>query len=412
MSNSIRIEKDLIGMREIPCAAYYGIHTLRASENFKISKMTISDYPELIRSMVLVKKASAIANLKLKILPKDIAEIILASCDRLLNTNTYINQFPVDAFQGGAGTSVNMNVNEVLANIGLEIMGHKKGEYQFLHPNDHLNLSQSTNDAYPTGLRLAIYKSLLNLIQTITFLTSSLKNKAKEFSKIIKMGRTQLQDAVPMTLGQEFYAFKTSLKKEKINLSCISKLLLQVNLGGTAIGTKLNTPKGYQDIVIKKLSEISGISCVPDKDLIESNYDCGTYATIHSGLKTLAVRLSKICNDLRLLSSGPRAGLNEINLPELQAGSSIMPAKINPVLPEVVNQVCFKVFGNDICVTMAAEAGQLQLNAMEPVISQAIFESINILNNAMQSLKDRCIDGITVNEKICESFIQKEKKDE
>uniref|UniRef100_A0A1B0C7D0 Aspartate ammonia-lyase n=1 Tax=Glossina palpalis gambiensis TaxID=67801 RepID=A0A1B0C7D0_9MUSC len=386
MSNFIRIEKDLIGIREIPSEAYYGIHTLRAIENFKISKMTIGDYPELIRSMVIVKKASAMANLKLKILSKNIAKIICASCDQILKKNNlYMHQFPIDAFQGGAGTSVNMNINEVLANIGLELMGHKKGEYQFLHPNDHLNLSQSTNDAYPTGL--------------------SLKNKSKEFANIIKMGRTQLQDAVPMTLGQEFYAFHTSLKKEKINLLYISKLLLHVNLGGTAIGTKLNTPEGYQDTVIKQLSKVSGVPCIAAKDLIEANYDCGVYTIIHSGLKTLAIRLSKICNDLRLLSSGPRAGLNEINLPELQAGSSIMPAKINPVLPEVVNQVCFKVYGNDLCVTMASEAGQLQLNAMEPVISQAIFESISILEKAIISLKDLCIDGITVNKKICESYV-------
>lgn len=405
MSNSVRIEKDLIGTREIPHTVYYGIHTLRASENFKISQMTINDYPELIRSMVIVKKASAIANLKFQILSKEIAKIIFSACDQLLSKNNTYDQFPIDAFQGGAGTSVNMNVNEVLANIGLEIMGHKKGEYQFLHPNDHLNLSQSTNDAYPTGLKLAIYTSLIQLIKTITYLTSSLKNKAKEFSQIIKMGRTQLQDAVPMTLGQEFYAFNTSLQKEKINLLHIAKLLLQVNLGGTAIGTKLNTPKGYQQVVVKQLSQISGIPCIPAKDLIEASYDCGIYVTVHGGLKTLAVKLSKICNDLRLLSSGPRAGLNEINLPELQAGSSIMPAKINPVLPEVVNQVCFKVFGNDTCVTMAAEAGQLQLNAMEPVISQSIFESINILKHAMQSLKDRCIDGITVNKQICESYV-------
>ncbi|BAC24541.1 aspA [Wigglesworthia glossinidia endosymbiont of Glossina brevipalpis] len=406
MLNSIRIEQDMIGIREISNEFYYGIHTLRAIENFKISKNTINDYPELIKGMVMVKKASALANKHLKVLSEKNAKIIVRACDCILKKqNIYLDQFPVDAFQGGAGTSVNMNVNEVLTNIGLEIMGKKKGDYKFLNPNDHLNLSQSTNDAYPTGLRLSIYKSIYKLIKSIILIEDSFYKKSKEFSKIIKMGRTQLQDAVPMTLGQEFYAFKTSLKKERINLINTSKLLLDINLGGTAIGTKLNTPKGYQKVVVKQLSIVSGIQFNPVKDLIESTYDCGIYTIVHGNLKNLAIRLSKICNDLRLLSSGPRAGLNEINLPELQAGSSIMPAKVNPVLPEVVNQVCFKVCGNDICVMMAAESGQLQLNAMEPVISQSIFESINILKNAILSLKEKCIDGITANKKICESYV-------
>ncbi|WP_395755208.1 aspartate ammonia-lyase [Edwardsiella ictaluri] len=405
MSNNIRIEEDLLGTREVPADAYYGVHTLRAMENFYISNNKISDIPEFVRGMVMVKKAAALANRELQTIPRKIADTIILACDEVLNNGKCMDQFPVDVFQGGAGTSVNMNTNEVLANIGLELLGHKKGEYQYLNPNDHLNKCQSTNDAYPTGFRIAVYASIMKLIEAVKNLREGVDRKADEFKNILKMGRTQLQDAVPMTLGQEFHAFSVLLNEEVKNLQRTAELLLEINLGATAIGTGLNTPEGYQKLAVQKLAEVSGLPCVPAEDLIEATSDCGSYVMVHSALKRTAVKLSKICNDLRLLSSGPRAGLNEINLPELQAGSSIMPAKVNPVVPEVVNQLCFKVIGNDTCVTMAAEAGQLQLNVMEPVIGQAMFESISLLTNGCYNLREKCIDGITANKEICEKFV-------
>ncbi len=405
MTKNIRIEEDLLGMREVPADAYFGIHTLRAIENFYISSSKISDIPEFVRGMVMVKKAAALANRDLKTLPRNIAEAIIRACDEVLDNGTCIDQFPVDVYQGGAGTSVNMNTNEVLANIGLELMGYQKGEYQYLNPNDHVNMCQSTNDAYPTGFRIAVYHSLLKLIDAINTLSEGFNRKAVEFSDILKMGRTQLQDAVPMTVGQEFKAFSVLLKEETKSILHTAQLLLEVNLGATAIGTRLNTPEGYQTLAVNYLAQITQLPVVAAEDLIEATSDCGAYVMVHSSLKRLAVKLSKICNDLRLLSSGPRAGLNEINLPQLQAGSSIMPAKVNPVVPEVVNQVCFKVIGNDSTVTMAAEAGQLQLNVMEPVIGQAMFESISILTNACFNLLEKCVNGITVNQAICESYV-------
>ncbi|MEI7254174.1 aspartate ammonia-lyase [Dickeya dadantii] len=405
MSDNIRIEEDLLGTREVPADAYYGVHTLRAIENFYISNQKISDIPEFVRGMVMVKKAAAMANRELQTIPRKIADIIIKACDEVLVNGKCLDQFPVDVFQGGAGTSVNMNTNEVLANIGLELMGHKKGEYQYLNPNDHVNKCQSTNDAYPTGFRIAVYNCILKLVEAVTVLGDGFEQKAKAFENILKMGRTQLQDAVPMSLGQEFHAFNVLLKEENKNLLRTAELLLEVNLGATAIGTRLNTPEGYQPLAVQKLAEVSKLACVPAEDLIEATSDCGAYVMVHSTLKRLAVKLSKICNDLRLLSSGPRAGLNEINLPELQAGSSIMPAKVNPVVPEVVNQVCFKVIGNDTCVTMAAEAGQLQLNVMEPVIGQAMFESTQILTNACYNLLEKCVEGITANKDVCESYV-------
>lgn len=405
MSKNTRIEEDLLGTREVPADAYYGIHTLRAIENFYISNNKISDIPEFVRGMVMVKKAAALANRELKAIPGKIADTIIRACDEVLHNEKCMDQFPVDVYQGGAGTSVNMNTNEVLANIGLELMGHKKGEYEYLNPNDHLNQCQSTNDAYPTGFRIAVYASILKLIDAINYLRSGVDNKAEEFANILKMGRTQLQDAVPMSLGQEFHAFSVLLNEEAKNLTRTAELLLEVNLGATAIGTGLNTPEGYQKLAVQKLAEVSGFPCTPAEDLIEATSDCGAYVMVHSALKRLAIKLSKICNDLRLLSSGPRAGLNEINLPQLQAGSSIMPAKVNPVVPEVVNQLCFKVIGNDTTVTMASEAGQLQLNVMEPVIGQAMFESISLLNNGCRNLLEKCIGGITANKEVCEHYV-------
>ncbi|MFK3619409.1 aspartate ammonia-lyase [Pasteurella multocida] len=400
-----RKEVDLLGEREVPADAYWGIHTLRAVENFNISNAVISDVPDFVRGMVMVKKATALANGELGAIPDKIAKAIVAACDEILTTGKCLDQFPSDIYQGGAGTSVNMNTNEVVANLALELLGHKKGEYQYLDPMDHVNASQSTNDAYPTGFRIAVYNSIMKLVAKVLYLQQGFENKAKEFLHILKMGRTQLQDAVPMTVGQEFKAFSVLLDEEVRNLTRTAEYLLEVNLGATAIGTGLNTPKGYAPLAVKYLSEVTGLPCVLAENLIEATSDCGAYVMVHGALKRTAVKLSKVCNDLRLLSSGPRAGLNEINLPELQAGSSIMPAKVNPVVPEVVNQVCYKVMGNDTTITFAAEAGQLQLNVMEPVIAQAMFESIDILTNACVNLRDKCIDGITVNKETCENYV-------
>ncbi|MBM7345032.1 aspartate ammonia-lyase [Pantoea coffeiphila] len=400
-----REEEDLIGTRQINDACYYGIHTLRAVENFRISKSRISDFPEFIKGMVAVKKAAARANNRLGTLSVNICEAITTSCDRILKEGHYIDQFPVDVFQGGAGTSLNMNVNEVIANVALEIMGYAKGRYDVINPNDHVNMSQSTNDAYPTGFRLAVYREIQLMLTALDDLKHACEAKGKEFSHILKMGRTQLQDAVPMTLGLEFRAFGTALKEEKKTINYAAGLLLEVNLGATAIGTGVNTHEHYQSVVLEELRHVTGLPVMPSEDLIEATSDCGAYVLLQSTLKRLAIKLSKMSNDLRLLSSGPRSGLNEINLPEKQAGSSIMPGKINPVIPEVVNQVCFKVMGNDLCVSMAAEAGQLQLNAMEPVICQALFESIDLLKNAMNNLRIDCIQGITANEGICRDYV-------
>ena len=298
-----------------------------------------------------------------------------------------------------------MNTNEVIANLALEALGYEKGRYDIIHPNDHVNASQSTNDAYPTGLRIAVYNSMAALVGKIGRLKQAFRQKADEFQDILKMGRTQLQDAVPMTLGQEFAAFAELLEEEERNLLHTAGVLLEVNLGATAIGTGVNAPEGYARLVVEKLAEVGGLPFTPAHNLIEATSDCGDYVTVHGALKRTAVKLSKICNDLRLLSSGPRAGLNEINLPEMQAGSSIMPAKVNPVIPEVANQVCFKVIGNDTAVTFAAEAGQLQLNVMEPVIGQCLFESISLLGNACTGLAGKCVEGITANREVCGQYV-------
>lgn len=400
-----RTEVDLLGPKEVPNTAYYGVHTLRAMENFKISSTTVNDIPELIRAMVKIKKACAMANKDLGAITPEMSKNIIAACDEILEKGRCMDQFPIDVFQGGAGTSVNMNTNEVVANLALELLGHKKGDYKIINPNDDVNESQSTNDTYPTAFRLAVYEYIHNLIHALKELEDAFRKKAEEFKTIIKMGRTQLQDAVPMTLGQEFHAFATLLKEEEANLKRNMALLLEVNLGATAIGTGVNTPKGYQKKVVECLSTVTGYPCLPAEDLIEATSDCGAYVILHAAIKRAAMKISKISNDLRLLSSGPRAGLKEINLPEMQAGSSIMPAKVNPVIPEVVNQVCFKVFGNDTTILFAAEAGQLQLNVMEPVIAQAMFESISLLTNAAHALREKCVAGITANADICKKYV-------
>ena len=401
MTKATRTEEDLLGAREVPLEAYWGIHTLRAMENFQISGSVVGDEEAFVRGMVQVKKASALANSDLGALDPEVAGAIVWACDQVLVAERCLDQFPVDQFQGGAGTSVNMNTNEVIANLALEYLGYAKGRYDIINPNDHVNKSQSTNDAYPTGFRLGLFTLVGSLIEELERLIAAMRAKGAELVHVLKMGRTQLQDAVPMSLGQEFEAFAVLLEEEVSRLHNNAALLLEVNLGATAIGTGLNTPPDYQSTVVVRLREITGLDIRGAHDLLEATSDTGAYVSMHAAIKRLAVKLSKICNDLRLLSSGPRAGLGEIRLPERQAGSSIMPAKVNPVIPEVVNQVCFKVMGNDVALTFAAEAGQLQLNVMEPVIAQAIFESINLLTRGMSTLRELCVVGIAANEEVC-----------
>lgn len=401
MTKATRTEEDLLGVREVPLEAYWGIHTLRAMENFQISGSVVGDEEAFVRGMVQVKKASALANSDLGALDPEVAGAIVWACDQVLVAERCLDQFPVDQFQGGAGTSVNMNTNEVIANLALEYLGYAKGRYDIINPNDHVNKSQSTNDAYPTGFRLGLFALVGSLIEELERLIAAMRAKGTELVHVLKMGRTQLQDAVPMSLGQEFEAFAVLLEEEVSRLHNNAALLLEVNLGATAIGTGLNTPPDYQSTVVGRLREITGLDIRGAHDLLEATSDTGAYVSMHAAIKRLAVKLSKICNDLRLLSSGPRAGLGEIRLPERQAGSSIMPAKVNPVIPEVVNQVCFKVMGNDVALTFAAEAGQLQLNVMEPVIAQAIFESINLLTRGMSTLRELCVVGIEANEEVC-----------
>ena len=394
--NDYRIESDLLGDLQVPAEAYYGVQTQRAIDNFHITGSKMSDFPEFVRAVACVKLAAAQTNNELGLLSKELLSPIETACKELIDGKLHC-QFPVDMIQGGAGTSVNMNANEVIANRVLELLGRKKGEYQYCSPNDHINCSQSTNDAYPTTIKLAVIKMNESLVKHLSQLINAFRQKGKEFAEVIKMGRTQLQDAVPMTLGQEFEAFAATLEEEISRLNNLSKLFLEINMGGTAIGTGLNAPAGYPKLCAEKLAKITGEDFVPASNLVEATPDTGSYVMYSSALKRMAVKLSKICNDLRLLSSGPRAGLNEINLPPMQPGSSIMPGKVNPVIPEVVNQVCFKVIGNDLTVTFAAEAGQLQLNVMEPVICQAIMESIVFLERALDTLREKCIVGITAN---------------
>lgn len=400
-----RLEHDLLGEKEIPFEYYFGIQTFRALENFYISGISISHHPEIIEALAVIKKSAAKANFDLNLLPENIADAITKACDEIISGKLHTH-FVVDLIQGGAGTSTNMNANEVIANRALEFLGHIKGEYTYCHPNNHVNLSQSTNDVYPSALKIALIKSNTYMMDAMHQLIISFRKKGVEFSSIIKMGRTQLQDAVPMTLGQEFEAYAVALEAEIERLELSSKLLLRLNMGGTAIGTGINTDIEYSGKVIAHLQKESGLDVILDPNLIAATQDTGAFVTYSSVLKRLAIKLSRICNDLRLLSSGPRTGLNEINLPKMQPGSSIMPGKVNPVIPEVVNQIAYKVIGNDLTVTMASEAGQLELNVMEPIIAQSLFESIELLKNGMLTLKIRCIDGVTANQDICRKQVE------
>lgn len=400
-----RVESDLLGPLNVPANAYYGVQTQRAIENFKISGQKLSSYPQMINALAAVKKAAAKTNYELGLLDENLYLAIAETCDEIISGNLH-EEFPIDMIQGGAGTSVNMNANEVIANRVIEKLGHKKGEYSYCSPNDHINLSQSTNDAYPTALKMALLAMNADLVKKLVKIVASFREKGKEFSSVIKMGRTQLQDAVPMSLGQEFEAFAATLEEDISKLNNNANLFVEINMGATAIGTGLNAPVGYANLCAKNLAQITGYSIVSAPNLVEATPDTGSYVIYSSALKRLAVKLSKICNDLRLLSSGPRAGFFEINLPPMQPGSSIMPGKVNPVIPEVVNQVCYKVIGNDLTVTFAAEAGQLQLNVMEPVLSHSIMESINFLGNALDTLREKCVTGITANKDVCLNMVR------
>jgi len=404
-SGATRHEHDLLGDRDVPDHAYYGIQTLRAVENFNITGVSLQFYPTLISSLAIVKMAASKANNDLGLLSDEINNAIVQACDEIMK-GKYHRHFVVDMIQGGAGTSTNMNANEVIANRALEILGHKKGEYQFCHPNNHVNLSQSTNDAYPTGVKMALLYSNIKLVEVLKDLVDAFRKKGEEFNHVIKMGRTQLQDAVPMTLGQEFEAYATLLEEEVERLDHNVSLFLEVNMGATAIGTGINADPDYSAKCVSHLREITGFDIKLAKNLVEATQDTGAFIMYSSAVKRLAIKLSKICNDLRLLSSGPRTGFNEINLPPMQPGSSIMPGKVNPVIPEVVNQIAFKVIGNDLTVSLASEAGQLELNVMEPVIVQSLFENIEMLKNGMEVLQYKCVEGITANEQRCLDLVR------
>lgn len=402
---SLRVEKDLLGSAEVPAEAYYGIQTWRAQKNFNLSRVQLRHFPRLIIALAMVKEACAKANMDLGHLNDEKAKVIIKACEEIAG-GEYHNQFVVDMIQGGAGTSTNMNANEVIANVALELLGHQKGDYKLIHPNNDVNLSQSTNDVYPTAVRLAILLTHDDLVSSLVSLQAAFSHKAKEFSDVIKMGRTQLQDAVPMTLGQEFQAWANTLGEDISRLKSLSELLTEVNLGGTAIGTGINAEVEFGPLSIQHLSAISDIELKQSDDLIEASSDMGAFVLFSSMLKRLAIKLSKIANDLRLLSMGPRAGINEINLPPQQPGSSIMPGKVNPVIPEAVNQVAYQVIGHDVAISMAAEAGQLQLNAMEPLIAYNILESMRLLKGTMRMFETRCIVGITANKSHCEEMVR------
>lgn len=400
-----RNEQDCIGPKEVPEEALYGAQTQRAFENFHITGIPISHYPHIIYSLAHIKKAAALTNNKLGKLNDEKTQAIVFACDELL-ADKYHDQFIVDIIQGGAGTSTNMNANEVIANIALEKMGFKKGEYDNLHPNIHVNMAQSTNDVYPTCLRLTMIAQMNQLIETMEYLQKNFAAKGKEFAHILKMGRTQLQDAVPMTLGQEFTSYSVMIGEDIERVREAKTLICEINMGGTAIGTGLNAPPKYAQMVTYKLKEITGFDLELAPDLVEATQDTGAYVQLSGVLKRVAVKISKICNDLRLLSSGPRCGFNEINLPRMAPGSSIMPGKVNPIIPEVVNQIAFTVIGSDVTVSLAAEAGQLELNVMEPVIAASLLNSLTIMRRGFKTLADRCISGITANEDICRGYVE------
>ena len=400
-----RLESDCLGELPVPDDALYGIQTLRAIRNYHITGVRISHYPEFIKALAAIKKAAALANNRLGLLDGERTEAIAWACDQLL-AGRHRAHFRVDVIQGGAGTSSNMNANEVIANLALERLGRPRGDYAHLHPNNHVNLSQSTNDVYPSAIRLALVFMGLDLHKAMGRLARALEDRARRFADVIKIGRTQLQDAVPMTLGQEFHAWAIMVGEDRQRLVEALDLVREINLGGTAIGTGINAPDDYPALAVKLLCEVSGQRMLLAENLVEATQDTGAYVQFSGVLKRTAVKLSKICNDLRLLSSGPRCGLGEIRLPEMAPGSSIMPGKVNPVIPEVVNQIAFQVIGSDLTVTLAAEAGQLELNAMEPVLAHNLFGSLALLKRGCVTLADKCVSGIEADEARCRSFVE------
>jgi aspartate ammonia-lyase len=401
-----RKEHDLLGERDVPQSALFGVQTLRAIENFPITGVTLRYFPELIIALAQVKQAAALANKELGKLDPGIADAIVAACAEI-QTGNHHEHFLVDMIQGGAGTSTNMNANEVIANRALELLGEPRGNYDRVSPNDHVNLAQSTNDVYPTAVRLALHYAIGGLQQQMSALVTSLLKKGEEFAPHVKMGRTQLQDAVPMTLGQEFTAFGHTVAEDVDRLEEAKALIREINMGATAIGTGITASEGYAEMVRAQLSKVTGLHLITAPDLVEATSDTGAFVQLSGVLKRCAVKLSKICNDLRLLSSGPRAGFGEITLPAMQPGSSIMPGKVNPVIPEVVNQVCFDVIGGDVTVTMAAEGGQLQLNVFEPIIAFRLLRNISALRNSCEVLRLRCVDGIEANPKVMRDFVER-----
>ncbi|MDR0661689.1 MAG: aspartate ammonia-lyase [Prevotellaceae bacterium] len=405
LSGKTRHEHDLLGDREVPVEYYFGVQTLRGVENFKTSGIKINHYPEMINALAMVKEAAAIANCELGYMDTKKKDAIVKACREIYKEGKLYDHFVVDVIQGGAGTSTNMNANEVIANRALEILGYQRGEYQYCHPNNDVNLAQSTNDAYPTGMKLAIVIANKRLVEVLKTLVDAFRKKAKEFEHVVKMGRTHLQDAVPMTLGQEFEGYAVALDEAVGTLEETVKNFYANNMGATAVGTGINSDPDYPPLVSKYLSEITGLPMVPAKNLVQATNDTTGFVLYSSVLKYLAVKLSKTCNDLRVLTSGPRTGIGEINLPPMQPGSSIMPGKVNPVIAEVVSQIAFRVIGNDHAATMGSEAGQLELNVMEPVIVASIFDSITVLKNGMEILRDKCIAGITANEERCKDLV-------
>jgi aspartate ammonia-lyase len=404
--SGFRQEHDSLGQREISDHVYSGVQTQRAMENFSISGVCVSNFEHLVDGLAMVKKAAALANHELGVIDEAKMKAICHACDELLGGKLR-EHFSVDMFQGGAGTSTNMNANEVIANRGLELMGFNKGEYQHLHPNDHVNCSQSTNDAYPTAIKLGVLLSHRNLTRAMVELRESLEKKAEEFNDVLKMGRTENQDAVPMTLGQEFSAYAVMINSAIRAIEQAADEFLNINMGATAIGTGINSPPGYANLVTKKLSEVSGFKLRRAGNLVEATQNAGTFVQMSATLKRAAVQISKICNDLRWLSSGPRCGLNEINLPAMQPGSSIMPGKVNPVIPELVNQICYQVMGYDAVVSMAAEASELELCMAEPIIAYDLLHGMMILKNGCVTLASRCIAGIEANRDICRGYVEK-----
>ncbi|RYD20549.1 MAG: aspartate ammonia-lyase [Verrucomicrobiaceae bacterium] len=403
--SAVRSEHDSLGEREVPDYAYYGIQTIRGMENFPISGIRMSQYEHFIRAFAFVKKAAALANSELGILDGAKADAIVKACDEIAEGKLH-DQFVIDMIQGGAGTSTNMNANEVIANRALEILGHRKGQYEHLHPNDHVNCSQSTNDAYPTAIKVGVILTLRDTLSALRELKAALAAKAEEFADVLKMGRTENQDAVPITLGQEFSAYSVMIGDGIRHLTRAGEEFLSINMGATAIGTGLNSPPGYALLCTQRLAEVSGIPVTMAENLVEATQDSGEFALMSGSMKTAAVQLSKICNDLRWMSSGPRCGLYEIRLPSMQPGSSIMPGKVNPVIPEVVSQVCYQIIGADMTVSMAAEASELELNMAEPVIAFNLLLGLTLLRNAAITLHSRCISGIEANRERCMEYVR------